>query len=202
MYRAKKSFFRKKRQIQLGERVLLLEKASKSDSSSRHNHRSGGDTGVPRVQFVVASWRSSKSDCCLQIKKGCSLTVSPAQKRANAVRGKDASPHYIKQTRAAFLLQRPLAFNYSCGHKWKKAQRGCVAVATSVPPCVPQASMLVSAKLSGYLLSLLPAPELFLAGSESLSQSQILLLLRADAQTATRHHTRQTRFAVKQARPK
>lgn len=44
------------------------------------------------------------------------------------------------------------------------------------------ASMLVSAKLSGYLLSLLLAPVLFLAGSESLSQSQILLLLRADAQ--------------------
>lgn len=29
MYRANKSFFRKKRRIQPGERVLLLEKASK-----------------------------------------------------------------------------------------------------------------------------------------------------------------------------
>lgn len=61
-------------------------------------------------------------------------------------------------------------------------------MATSVPPCVP-VSMLVSAKLSGYLLSLLLAPVLFFAGSESLSQSQILLLLRADAQMATRQHT-------------
>lgn len=62
-------------------------------------------------------------------------------------------------------------------------------MATGVPPRAP-VSMLVSAKLSGYLLSLLLAPVLFFAGSESLSQSQVLLLLRADAQTATRQHTR------------
>lgn len=62
-------------------------------------------------------------------------------------------------------------------------------MATGVPPRAP-VSMLVSAKLSGYLLSLLLAPVLFFAGSESLSQSQILLLLRADTQTATCQHTR------------
>lgn len=141
------------------------------------------------MQFVVDSWQSSKSVCWSQIKKGCSWTVSPATEREQTQSGADESPHYRKQTRAAFLLQRRLAFNYSWDTNERKLKTGCVAVATSVPPCVP-ASMLVSAKLSGYLLlSLLLAPELFLAGSESLSQSQILLLLRADAQTAARQHT-------------
>ena len=48
----------------------------------------------------------------------------------------------------------------------------------SVPRRAP-VSMLAAAKLSGYLLSLLLAPELFFAGGQSLSQGQILLLLRA-----------------------
>lgn len=51
----------------------------------------------------------------------------------------------------------------------------------SVPLCVP-VSMLLTAKLSGYLLSLLLASVFFFTGSESLSESQILLLLRADTQ--------------------
>lgn len=52
----------------------------------------------------------------------------------------------------------------------------------SVPPRVP-VSMLVSAKLSSaYLLSLLLASVFLFAGSESLGESQILLLLRADKQ--------------------
>lgn len=44
--------------------------------------------------------------------------------------------------------------------------------------------MLVSDKLSGYLLPLLLASVLFFAGSESLSERQILLLLRAGTQNA------------------
>ncbi len=51
----------------------------------------------------------------------------------------------------------------------------------SVPLCVP-VSMLLTAKLSGYLLSLLLASVFFFTGSESLSESQILLLLRAETQ--------------------
>lgn len=43
-------------------------------------------------------------------------------------------------------------------------------------------ALLVTAKLSGYLLSLLLASVLFFAGSESLSESQILLLLTAETQ--------------------
>lgn len=50
-----------------------------------------------------------------------------------------------------------------------------------VPTCV-LVSMLLMPKLSGYLLSLLLASVLFLAGSESLSESEIFLLLRAEAQ--------------------
>lgn len=46
-------------------------------------------------------------------------------------------------------------------------------------------SMLVLPKLSGYLLSLLLASVLFFAGSESLSERQVLLLLRADMQKHT-----------------
>lgn len=46
-------------------------------------------------------------------------------------------------------------------------------------------SMLVSPKLSGYLLSLLLASVLFFAGSESLSERQVLLLLGADMQKRT-----------------
>lgn len=52
----------------------------------------------------------------------------------------------------------------------------------SVPTCVP-VSMLLTAKLSGYLLSLLLTSVFFFTGSESLSESQILLLLRAETQT-------------------
>lgn len=52
----------------------------------------------------------------------------------------------------------------------------------SVPTCVP-VSMLVMAKLSGYLLYLLLTSVFFFTGSESLSKSQILLLLRAETQT-------------------
>lgn len=178
--------------FQLGERVLLLEKASQSDSS-RHNHWSEGTVewgaAVPRVQFVVASWQSSKSGCRLQIRRGCSWTVGPARKRANAgQRRRRRRRRWVAawhHTSTPVPLRRPSAINYSCGANQRKAQRGCVAAATSVPPCVP-VSMLVSAKLSGYLLSLLLAPVLFLAGSESLSQSQILLLLGADGQTDTR----------------
>lgn len=44
--------------------------------------------------------------------------------------------------------------------------------------------MLVSAKHSGYLLSLLLPSVLFFAGSEGLSERQILLLLRAKMQSA------------------
>lgn len=46
-------------------------------------------------------------------------------------------------------------------------------------------SMLVATKRSGYLLSLLLASVLFFAGSESLSERQVLLLLRADMQKRT-----------------
>lgn len=52
----------------------------------------------------------------------------------------------------------------------------------SVPTCVP-VSMLLTAKLSGYLLSLLLASVFFFTGGESLSESQILLFLRAETHT-------------------
>lgn len=71
----------------------------------------------------------------------------------------------------------------------KEAQRGWVAMTTVYLHAFP-VSMLLSAKLSGYLLSLLLASVFFFTGSKSLSESQILLLLRAEAQTI--HHNTHT----------
>lgn len=48
-------------------------------------------------------------------------------------------------------------------------------------------ALLLTAKLSRYLLSLLLASVLFFAGSESLSESQILLLLTAETQKQIHH---------------
>lgn len=62
-------------------------------------------------------------------------------------------------------------------------------------------SMLVSTKLSGYLLSLLLASVLFFAGGESLSERQVLLLLRADMQKRTCVSTRFTRCCAAPAPP-
>lgn len=50
-------------------------------------------------------------------------------------------------------------------------------------------ALLLTAKLSRYLLSLLLASVLFFAGSESLSESQILLLLTAETQKQQIHHS-------------
>lgn len=67
----------------------------------------------------------------------------------------------------------------SSANKVSSKRMGCHD--NSVPTCVP-VSMLLTAKLSGYLLSLLLASVFFLTGGESLSESQILLLLRAETQ--------------------
>lgn len=128
----------------------------------------------------------------MEIKKGCRWTVwslCPEQKREKkkkTLRDKKTN-HFIMSDKHVLHFSKPLLLIIHLPLT-KKAQRGCVAMTTGVPPCVP-VSMLVSAKLSGYLLSLLLASVLFFAGSESLSQSQILLLLRADAQTATHYNT-------------
>ena len=50
-------------------------------------------------------------------------------------------------------------------------------------------ALLLTAKLSRYLLSLLLASVLFFAGSESLSESQILLLLTAETQKQQHTHS-------------
>lgn len=77
-------------------------------------------------------------------------------------------------------------YQRNCGRRrpGEKGKWGWVAVATVYLHGLP-VSMLVSAKLSGYLLSLLLASVLFFAGSESLSERQVLLLLRADMQKRT-----------------
>lgn len=77
-------------------------------------------------------------------------------------------------------------YQRNCGRRQsgEKGKWEWVAVATVYLQGLP-VSMLVSAKLSGYLLSLLLASVLFFAGSESLSERQVLLLLRADMHKRT-----------------
>lgn len=109
------------------------------------------------------------SQRCLEFKKGCSWSVETLCPE----RGEETTKAPLKA-----LLRHTVA-DYS----QKEISKGIGCRDNSVPPCLP-VSMLVSDKLSGYLLPLLLASVLFFAGSKGLSERQILLLLRADTQSA------------------
>lgn len=111
----------------------------------------------------------------LGFKKGCSWSVETL----GPGRGRGTTKVPVKDPP---LPQRGTG---NCGRLQPVKKSQWVAVTTVYLLAFP-ASMLVSDERSGYLLPLLLPSVLFFAGSESLSQRQVLLLLWADTRGARR----------------